>query len=407
MGSSTIFRGTVVESTLTPDIRTIKRPDGTEMQVRGNGTFAVRFAVAETFSGPAKAEQVVYTNEQSSACGYPFQVGREYVVFTFENEGKLWTGRCSRTALLQPGVENVDVTWMRAYATAPHGSEIFGTLGMPRDSSIHMVPATIQLSGPESRTIATDADGKYDIRNLEPGEYTLAAQLPPGFATRAPAQISVRDKGCAEVDLPVSIEGRIRGRVVDADGRPVADLTMHLELRDRPSTQSFGYVVTDLEGAYAFEHLPPGDYVVAVRNATYLTEETGPSTIYYPHVQRSDAQVISLAQAATVDRIDFVLARLRPTPSIRVNFVMPDNSPAHAGLYVSAFPNGSRGNEPSRTGVTDNSGMAVLPLSLGREYAISVAHDRQHTPCGFARLTFSQENQVGTVVLQHPERCSK
>ena len=74
MASSIIFRGTVVESTLIPNIKTVKRPDGTEMQVVGNGTFKVRLSVAETFSGEPKAEQIIYTSQQGSACGFPFQV---------------------------------------------------------------------------------------------------------------------------------------------------------------------------------------------------------------------------------------------------------------------------------------------------------------------------------------------
>ena len=206
---------------------------------------------------------------------------------------------------------------------------------MPRDSSTKAVPLTIHLSGPQGRTITTDAEGEYDIRNLEPGDYTVAAEVPDGFGTQRPLNIRLADRACGEVDWPVTIEGRIRGRVVDADGRPVADLQMQLERRTGRE-QPGPYVVTDLDGTYAFEHLPPDDYLVSARNAGYLTDE-GASTIYYPHSQRSDAQLISVAQAATVDGIDFVLARLRPTPYVTVSVALPNLSPAPAGLYVHAY----------------------------------------------------------------------
>jgi len=406
MGSSTIFRGTVVESTLTPNITTVQGPDGKDMRVTGNGTYTVRLSVAETFSGEPKTEQIVYTSQQGSACGFPFQLGREYLVFTYEKETQLWTSRCSRTSLLEPGVENAAITWMRAYKTAPHGSEISGFLRLPQDSSVKTVPASIHLSGPESRIVPTDAEGRYVVRNLRAGEYSIEALVPDGFATRKPTKITVADKGCAEVDWPVTYEGRIRGKVVDVDGKPVADLSMQLEYANGTRMNSGQIVSTDLNGSYEFEHLSPGTYLVAVRNPGFLVEE-GASTIYYPHSQRPEAGTILLGPAATVDRVDFVLARLRSTPSVKVNVVLPDGSPAPAGLYLYAFPNGTRGNEPTRTGMTDTSGTAVLPLSLGRQYAISVALDRQHVGCGFATLTFSEEKKFGAVPINHPETCAK
>jgi hypothetical protein len=406
MGSSIIFRGTVVESTLIPNIKTVKRPDGTEMQLVGNGTFKVRLSVAETFSGEPKAEQIVYTSQQGSACGFPFQVGREYVVFTYQSEAQLWTSHCSRTALLEPGVENAAVSWMRAYKTAPHGSEISGSLRLPLDIHITAVPARIQLSGPDSRTVTADGEGRYVFGNLKAGEYSVAALVPDGFATNKPRKITVADKGCAEVDWPVTYEGRIRGNVVDADGRPVADMHMELQYAGGARMNPSHIATTDLNGSYEFEHLSPGDYLVAARNPGYLTQD-GDSAIYYPHSQRPEARTIALGPAATVDRIDFRLARLRLTPSIRVNVVLPDGSPASAGLYLYAFPNGSRGDEPTRTGLTDASGSAVLPLSLGREYAISVALDREHPGCGGTTLTFSEDKKAGTVVINHPEACAR
>ena len=56
----------------------------------------------------------------------------------------------------------------------------------------------------------------------------------------------------------------------------------------------------------------------------------------------------------------------------------PDGSPAKAGLMLFAFPNGNHGDEPTRSAVSDASGVAILPLQRDKEYAISVALDRDH-----------------------------
>ncbi len=56
----------------------------------------------------------------------------------------------------------------------------------------------------------------------------------------------------------------------------------------------------------------------------------------------------------------------------------PDGSPAKAGLMLFAFPNGNHGDKPTRSAVSDASGVAILPLQRDKECAISVALDRDH-----------------------------
>lgn len=116
MGTSAIFRGIVVERTLEDNVHYAKKPDGSTVEWHGGGRYRVRFAVEETFSGEPRQEMTVYTNSQGSACGFPFEDGGEYVVFTHQDKEKdaLWTSRCSRTAKLRAGEVNESMAWMRA-----------------------------------------------------------------------------------------------------------------------------------------------------------------------------------------------------------------------------------------------------------------------------------------------------
>jgi hypothetical protein len=411
LGSSSIFRGTVIERTLIENVQMMKQPDGTSMRVVGNGKFVVRFAVQETFSGEANSEAVVYTAQQSAACGFPFAVGREYVVFTYQHEGELWTSRCSRTALLEPGVENAAVVWMRNWSKAPSGSEIFGSVLLPPDSGRTTVPATVRLDGPERREVVTDEEGKYSAKHLRAGEYTVSAQLPAGFATRPPFKAIVADKGCAGVNWLVTYEGRVRGKVSDVDGRPVADLRLELK---RPKETSAGSprmlnpATTLLDGSYEFEHVSPGEYVVAIRGAGALTEE-GASTIYYPHSNTvEEAQIVKLGASATADQVNFVLARLRTTVPVVVRVVMPDGSAAPAGLELFAFPNNSKPGEPWRSAITDSTGVATLPLFAGKDYWISVTLDRNHPMCGNGlRMVVSEGMEAGVLSITNLEACRR
>jgi hypothetical protein len=412
LGTSMIFRGTVVERTLIrPPAVAFKGSDGTTVYGVSGGKYRVRFSVQETFSGVPEQEAVVYTYEQNSMCGFNFEEGAEYAVFTYKNteDGELWTSHCSRTAKLTAGVENESVMWMRARPKAAAGSEIFGSLLLPRGSAERTVPSKVSLDGPARRTVVPDGDGKYWLNGLPAGEYKVTASVPSGFSTQEPRTAKLGDKGCAEVDWHVSYEGQVRGRLLDVDGRPVADLSMSLE-RTVPDENGRRveqqHVITDLEGRYVFRLVPPGEYVVKVEHPGALTDE-GFSSLYYPHATTlEEAEVVKLGASATRDGLDFVLPRLRPTLPVQVKVVQLDGSVAPAGLMVFAFENNSRQAAPTRTAMTDREGWAALPLFSGREYSISVALDRNHPGCGSGlRMLVKDRTDVGVLTMTNPEAC--
>ena len=61
----------------------------------------VRFDVVQTWRA-ANAEHVeVLTAADSAACGFPFEVGRSYLVYAHETDGALRAGLCSRTRVME------------------------------------------------------------------------------------------------------------------------------------------------------------------------------------------------------------------------------------------------------------------------------------------------------------------
>ena len=402
--AAAIFRGTVIERTLIrPPSTPYKRPDGSVGYVLSGGRYRVRFAVQETFSGAPGQEATVYTNEQSSMCGFNFEEGAEYVVFTYNNtaDNELWTSHCSRTAKLTPGVENESVTWMRSRAKALPGSEIFGSMLLPRGSPQSMVPSRVSLGGPVQRAAIPDDSGKYSFKGLPAGEYKASAMVPIGFVTQPIQSVKLGAKGCAEVDWRVSYEGKVRGRVVDVDGRPVADLTMTLERAepDDNGRRSSQRAVTELDGTYEFELVSPGDYVVKPESPVSLTEYPGQTPVQF-------AQPVTLGASATLDGANFALPRLRPTLPVRVKVVDAGGYPVPAGAMVFAYENGSSQPAPTRTGVTDSEGWVTLPLLRGRVYSLRVARDRSHPMCsGELRLTAQDGGDLGPLKISNPEAC--
>lgn len=69
---------------------------------------AVRFEVEESWKGLSQTQIIVYTERDSSSCGYEFDLGKEYLVYAREVDGELRVSFCSRTALLSAAVKDIE-----------------------------------------------------------------------------------------------------------------------------------------------------------------------------------------------------------------------------------------------------------------------------------------------------------
>ncbi|PID83753.1 hypothetical protein CSB09_04590 [Candidatus Gracilibacteria bacterium] len=67
----------------------------------------VSFHVKKTFKGEDRSRRVVYTASNSAMCGFNFQEGKEYLVFTSKSGNKERVGLCSRTRLAKDAIEDI------------------------------------------------------------------------------------------------------------------------------------------------------------------------------------------------------------------------------------------------------------------------------------------------------------
>ena len=68
----------------------------------------VTLQVTRRWKGPSADTLVVRTGEGGGDCGYPFQVGAEYLVYA-SGKDVLYTGICHRTRLVLTAGEDLDV----------------------------------------------------------------------------------------------------------------------------------------------------------------------------------------------------------------------------------------------------------------------------------------------------------
>jgi hypothetical protein len=312
-GSPVVFRGTVVEKTLErPPIQEVRNLDGSTSKIMTPGIYKVRLSVSEGFRGAeGKQELTVSTNEQSSACGFPFEVGKEYLVFTYKNEAEdqLWTSKCSKTHALQSSTD-MDLEWMRGLAAAPPGGMIFGHLMLSRTEPFTRGAVTIR--GAANHDVAPDATGSYEVKSLPAGEYKVSMTAAPGFTNPAERTVTVAEKGCAEVDWYVSYDGHVRGRVADVDGIPMGHLMLNLEKKDANSASGMAMVnlkETGEDGRYDFPQVAPGEYIVIANNLGASPARPFPK-VYYPASSTLEGALpVQVSASGSVDGVDIVMPR--------------------------------------------------------------------------------------------------
>ena len=277
--SDSVFVGRVVRIS----DQFVRTSDGTERQKR------VTFQVSETFRGPVKQTVDVTTDvEAGGDCGFPFERGRDYLVYASRSEGVLYTSICSRTARAEGAAS--DLAYLRSFAKGETPSKIFGSVTEfnPRPVPIAKVP--IRLVSPTSnRETITDSAGQYSFDALPPGTFTISASLPNNWGGGEGRTVRLVDNACSEQNFFAVERAQLPGQLFDADGQSwarasVAMIPLSASNRSQALEGLTGF--TGGAGRFAIQRLPPGDYLL-------VANSEGFPTTYFPGVQeREKATVI-------------------------------------------------------------------------------------------------------------------
>ena len=282
----------------------------------------VHLQVLESFRGPSSIVTVV-TGSGGGDCGYAFQPGETYLIYAHGNKatGVYSTGICSRTRLIGQAAE--DLEYLRTTARTPSNLGLLrGVVSRTdpvyegRSESRGVPDIRVRVAGRDaSRETLTDEHGRYELQ-LPPGEYEVSVDAPEGlYASIIFRRVELRDaRGCAEANVALLSDGRIRGRVVDARGQPVPDLPLELlRLARYGFTALSSRVLTRTDGTYEFTRIGPGEVYVAV------------DTLRQDPARRGQTQRVFLP--GTFDSAAATAVTLEPTERVRVaDFVLPDAS---------------------------------------------------------------------------------
>jgi hypothetical protein len=193
---------------------------------------------------------------------------------------------------------------------------------------------------PSDRRVSTNSDGRYEVRDLPAGEYSLKAErggyLTLAYGQRRPGEVGKplrlgEGQTVNAIDFALPRLGVISGRVVDETGEPIAKVTVwamqfsrHQGVR-RPVPFTVpeeccwrgGHAQTDESGQYSLV-LPSGEFVImGLSRETWPLESDTTQVFSYPPsfypgvVEPTEAQRIKLSVGQEVSNIDFALAPVR------------------------------------------------------------------------------------------------
>ena len=211
-----------------------------------NYRLQVRVAVA--FRG-VKAGDVMTLFAPDGVCGgVNAEDGGELFIYASRNKnGELWAQGCGVSKPLEEA--DADLAYARSVSVIGPSPLIYGDVfqhedrtGGPEDfSAMGGVQVRVHSRDFEAETF-TDRDGNYSITLPGSGSYTIEVIPPRGFADRlgnGAVRFEIGDRrSCFNVPFQLRRNGRIRGRVIDREGRLPASQEPSVRARRSVSSRS-------------------------------------------------------------------------------------------------------------------------------------------------------------------------
>jgi len=147
----------------------------------------VTFSVSRWYRGTRQHKVQIETGLGGGDCGFPFQEGNQYLVYTYKDEsGHLSTGICTGTARLDDSQSNLaylrgrDIVPERPKASPRSGSQVCARIvkhkaALPKDVDYRVMLFRVgSTSAIPSVELERDESGNFCASGVDPGEYHMA-----------------------------------------------------------------------------------------------------------------------------------------------------------------------------------------------------------------------------------------
>lgn len=291
----------------------------------------------------------LYTSGRRSSIGFVFEKGRKYLVFAYERGGVLETSNCSHTNLIEKAGE--DLAFLDTLSSPASGGRVYGRVVIqqqivtmtedPRPAGLSGRRLSLKGASGVMEAVSSE-DGRYAFEGLQPGAYELDADLPKGwYRSGFPRSIELKGmRSCSQVDIWTAVDGRLSGHLVGSDGLPLARAYVEAALFERlrsaaaPLSSAVG-AMTDEQGHFEFDRLPPGRYIVGVHLTRAAADYAPYRFAAYPGITQHDAaSPIVLDTAQQLDLGVLTVARVRAKRVVEGSVRWKDGRPLIAAPRI-------------------------------------------------------------------------
>jgi hypothetical protein len=347
----------------------------------------VRFAVEEVFKGDVPSVLTVgVASMDGTSCGpYGLTLHEQYVVYAYageEGRGKLYTGVCTRTKPAGGEYAKEDLDFLRNLPPPGAGGNLRGRIwaDLRANRATPLADVNVKIRGADDQviTVRTDAQGEFVVEKLKAGRYRVEPEFPEHYVSeRESEEVSVEDRGTADVGFEAHMDSRVRGRVIDKEGQGYDSIFLHL-VGDGKTVYVHS---TGENGGFEAEGVPPGEYVLylELQAADYKKNKN----FYYPGTfERAEAATVKVELGQTLDGLTFMLPEGFKARAVEGRVVWPGGKPA-AGVNVMLLcPRSSRPDglavefSPTDT-TTDEQGRFRLQGFTGETYWLEARGTRK------------------------------
>ncbi len=240
----------------------------------------------ESGAGPEEGKKAEQTTKQDGKFGFEHQEGMRYVLIAEKEEYVPVTKNMGEpqkgiviTLILGGAIEGkvVDAATsapldrFRIISSEDTGSGILLGLFTKKEEDILLPTEGKEFSNPE---------GTFRLAGLAEGKYRLTS-LAEGYAQSSKGGIEVKlEKTTAGVVIEQQPAGKIRGRVIDALGKPIQGTTIVQKnpihsplLGELPLPQRKAFATSDADGEFEIGGLPAGTFTLQARHQDYCPAE--------------------------------------------------------------------------------------------------------------------------------------
>jgi hypothetical protein len=329
---------------------------------------SVRFTVEEVFKGNVINETTIeIASMDGTSCGpYGLTRGERYLVYAYgdeKNDAILYTGVCTRTKRTSSPFANQDLDFLRNLPPAGTGGNLRGRISADLKVGgvtwLADVKVDIKNADNEVVTVRTDKEGKFEVRKLKPGKYTVEPEFPANYLpSYKSAEVTIEDRGTADVGFGAVLDTRVAGRVVDRDGQGFNSAFLQFEGGGKKSI--YGHSLGG-DGAFEVVGAPPGEYLLYIEMQS--EDDKRNRKYYYPGTFKLDeATTIKVGLDARIEELEFVLPGEFKVRTVEGQVTWPDGKPAvdaevmlgcrrssrKNGLAVEYMPTRTRTDEQGR-----------------------------------------------------------